>query len=184
MSTGASKARRVPLIAILLAVGITVLLAFRFLGREDYSSVCVKTGMLCYSRSLGPLTIHKRIEQTALSRVLVESGYRDPSQHEWVYAHGRGRDLLGLHTRFTASGAALSLHETLDSTQVASTVRLLVAHADKATVEKWLQRIFNSDVAPRIGYYFSDVEEHTNKQDFIRWLSEREEEFTQMQKAP
>jgi hypothetical protein len=170
----------VPGAAFLSAI-VAAILVFYLLDREDYSSVCVKTGMVRHCRNYGPLMTRDRIEPTALSQVLVETGFRNPADHHWVYAHGRGRDILGLHTRFTASGSALTLPGTLASPQVASTFRLLIAYTDKTTVEKWLQRAFDTDFSPHLGWYLLDVDEHTNKEEFIRWLSQREDQIAEME---
>jgi len=60
-------------------------------------------------------------------------------------------------------------------------VRLLIAYTDKPTVERWLQRVFDPSFSPQVSYYFHDAPEHTNKQDFIRWLGEREAEIAEIQ---
>jgi hypothetical protein len=163
----------------LIAVGVVLaILGACFASREYYTSVCVKTGMTRYTRAYGPFKFH-RTQATALSQVLVQSGYRDPTQHEWIYEHGRG--WLFLRTRFTGSGNGLALRQSIESPQVASTVRLLIANTDKPTVEKWLKRFFDPENSSLMSYYLGDVEEHTNKQEFIRWLQEREDEITATQ---
>ncbi len=148
------------------------------MSREYYSSICMRTGMVRYTQAYGPFKFH-RVPPTFLSQVLMQSGYRDPRQHDWAYAHGRG--WLFFRTRFTGSGNALSLRSSLDSPQVASTVRLLIANTDKATVERWLQWVFDPEVSPMLRGCLLDVDAHTNKQEFVRWIQEREDEIRETQ---
>ncbi len=164
--------------SIILPATILVILVAAFGSQEYSTSICAKTGMTRFSRGCGPFKIHS-VKPTALSQVLTQSGYRDSNQHDWVYEHGGGWFLF--RRRYTASGNALSLRQSVESPRVACTIRLLIAYTDKPTVEKWLQRVFDPYLSPQMSFYLYGVEEHTNKQDFIRWLGEREAEIPEMQ---
>jgi len=159
---------------IVVAVSVVILLGCCLASREYNTSICVNTGMTRFTRTYGPFKMHT-IQPTALSQVLTNGGYRDPNQHDWVYEHGGGWILF--RRRYSASGNALSLRQSLESPQVAAAFRLLIAHTDKSTVDKWLQRVFDPDISPQVSFYLYDVEEHTNRQGFIRWLGERDNEF-------
>ncbi len=162
-------------VAVILAMGVWTL------GSHSGSiSVCTKTGMLRYLHTFGPFR-SERIEETPLSRALVETGFRKPDEHEWLYAHGGGRYLL--RGRFTASGYALSVPGTVRSPEVASAVRLLITYTDEATVERWLSRIFDSGTSPRVPVYIGSLAGVTNRLNFLRKLTNSEAMFQEMEGA-
>jgi hypothetical protein len=163
---------------IIAAAAILVILVVAFGSQEYNTSICAETGMTRSSRGCGPFKIHS-VKPTALSQVLTQSGYRDPNQHDWVYEHGGGWFLF--RRRYSASGNALSLRRSVESPQIASAVHLMIDYTDKATVERWLQRVFDPEFSPQVSWHLYGLEEHTNKQDFVRWLQEKETEIAEMQ---
>lgn len=169
------RMRKAVLILVVVILGVAV---WTFGSHSGSISVCTKTGMLRHLNSHGPFH-SQRIEETPLSRVLIETGFRKSNEHEWLYAHGGGSDLFIL--RYTASGAALSMPGTVRSPKVAAAVRLLITYTDKATVEKWLQRIFDPDVSPRVSFYTGGLAERTNRQDFLQELTDSEATFQEME---
>jgi hypothetical protein len=159
---------------IIFAASVLVIVSVCVSGTEYNTSVCAKTGMTRFTRRYGPFKIHS-VRSTPLSQVLTQSGYRDPSQHEWVDANGGGWSFF--HGRYCSGGVGESLRLAVESPEVASTVRLLIEYRDKSTTERWLGRVFDPDTSSQVSLYLGDVQEHTNKQDFIRWLTERETEI-------
>jgi hypothetical protein len=155
-----------------VAAAIVLVIAFCLGDQEHYSSICTKTGMVRFTQAFGPFKFHG-VRQTALSRVLTVNGYRDPGQHQWVYAQGNGYCFL--QRRFCALGDGHLLYQSVNSPKVASTVRLLIANSDKPTVEKWLRWIFDPEMAHFVSFYTYDVDEHTNRQEFIQWLQQCEQ---------
>lgn len=164
-------------VALILAVVLLALGVWTFGSYSSSISVCAKTGMLRYLQICGPFR-SERIEQTPLSRVLVETGYRKPGEHEWLYAHGGGRELLG--GRYTASGATL-MPGTVQSAEVASAIRLLIAYTDKPTVEQWLGRIFDPAISPHVPIYIGSLAGVTNRLDCLRELTNSEAMFREME---
>ena len=162
----------------LIVVLVIIVLGVWTLGSNSGSLfVCTKTGMLRYSSTRGPFR-KDQIEETPLSRVLVETGYRRPDEHVWQFAHGRGRELL--YGRYTASGATL-MPGTVQSPEVASAVHLLISYADKPTVERWLGRIFDPGISPHVPIYIGSLAGLTNRLDFLRELTNSEAMFQDME---
>ena len=180
MCTALPSLKRVGLLAIVLPAGaIAVLALWAFLSQSRRQSVCFRTGMIRYSHVRGPFR-QERIVHTRLSRVLVEAGLRKPDEHAWVDAHGDGR--RSLKGRYTASGYALSVANTVNSPQVASTVRLLIDHTDAITVERWLGRVLHPEWSSMVKGIPQDVDKQAGKNAFVRWLNEKEEEFVEVEK--
>jgi hypothetical protein len=164
---------------LIVLVAIVVLGVWTLGSNSGSISVCTKTGMLRYSSTRGPFG-NVRIEETPLSRVLVETGCRRPDEHVWQFAHGRGRELL--NGPYTASGATL-MPGTVQSPEVASAVRLLISYTDKPTVERWLGRIFDPSISPQVPLYIGSLAGVTNRLDFLRELANSEALFQEMEIA-
>jgi len=63
------------------------------------------------------------------------------------------------------------------SPEIASVVRLLIEYSDALTVEMWLDRILDLENGHQARMLLFDVNEHTNKTDFLVWIKARDEEF-------
>ena len=141
-------------------------------SHSGYDEVCRNTGMRRHTTVRGPFTF-RRVEETPLSKVIVESGYRDSNHHDWMYVHGGGRELAdGI---FKGAGEGLGMPTVVESSETATTIRLLIAYADTNTVEVWLDRVLDPELSQHL--YFNDVLNHTNKQEFLSWLQVREQLF-------
>jgi hypothetical protein len=146
-----------------------------FGNSEWYISIDAQTGMVQHTQAYGPFEWHT-IQQSALSRVLVQNGYRESHQHQWVYEAGGGKWRFG---RFCGQGNGYSIRRCIDSPEVVSAVQLMIANSDRQTTEKWLQRIFDPNSSLEVSSCLWDVEQHTNKNDFLKWIQEQDAEFTE-----
>ncbi len=150
-----------------------------FYRRESYTSVCLNTGETRETRVFGPFKFHET-QSTPLSRLLAANGLRNTNNHAWAYANGGGW-ILG-RRRYCGMGNASSLSQfSLNSPDVVSTIRQLIAYTNTAEVEKWLHWAFDPEVAPHLHMSVFDVDQHTNQQDFLTWIQEREIELLEWQ---
>jgi hypothetical protein len=159
---------RVAVAAFVFTLGI---LATCFMNHVSDVDVCTRTGMIRFTQTTGPFRFSS-VQHTALSRVLIEGGYRSAKDHHWVGAWSGG-------TRWGSVGCcALGdgdlLRQSIESTNVATLIELMIANNEGARCEKWLGWIFDPETSHFASNYAWGFEELTNKSDLLRWLDERE----------
>jgi hypothetical protein len=76
--------------------------------------------------------------------------------------------------RFCALGDADLLRPSLESTNVAAVIQVMITNNEKARCEKWLGWVFDPKISHLVRNYAWDFEALTNKSDLLSWLDQRE----------
>jgi hypothetical protein len=151
---------------------IALLIVGACLGNHESGiDVCTRTGMIRYSQVYGPFRFNS-VRPTPLSQVLVRSGFRNVNDHDWVGAWSGGRRFGS--GRFCALGDADLLRSSIESTNVAAVIQVMITNNEKARCEKWLGWVFDPKISHLVGNYAWDFEELTNRSDLLTWLDQRE----------
>ena len=158
-------------IAVVAFVISLIMLGTCFLNHVSDVDICTRTGMIRHTQTRGPFRFSS-VQHTPLSRVLIESRYRSANDPQWVGAWSGGTRWGS--GRFCALGDADLLRQSIESTNVAALIQLMIANNEGARCEKWLNWIFDPEASRFVSNYAWGFEELTNKSSLLSWLNERE----------